>query len=347
MSRPASSPVRAHAGVLPILATTLSLPGAAAITRFGKQPTSCDMIVAGVATTVARPSVPPPWPALVFMNGATPDGRTHPTVRRLSLALARAGVITFVPDLYGVAQGQLSPATLAQAVGVAEAASRMPETVDERVALAGVSIGGTLALLAAADPRLRHRISVVACVAPFADLVEVMRLATTGTYREGCRLLHRAAPAYLREGLACSLGGMLGNFPPRHESERVRELLRNTDPAQFDHLYDALPTRVRTAVLSLSPLHAAPRLCAPVEIATAPRDAYFPAAEARALAAASPYVRVTVTSLLTHAKPRLDIRYVGELRRLYGFFIRAFEAATSRAATKPGWPATATLQPPG
>ena len=106
------------------------------------------------------------------MNGATPDGRRHPTVHRLSLALARAGVCVVIPDLAGVAGGELSPATLAQAVAVSDATSRSPETADERVALVGVSVGGTLALLAAADSQLQQRISVVACVAPFGDLAE-------------------------------------------------------------------------------------------------------------------------------------------------------------------------------
>jgi hypothetical protein len=113
------------------------------------------------------------------------------------------------------------------------------------------------------------------------------------------------------------------------EAYRLYALLANTDPARFDELYDALPDHVRRAVVSLSPVHVAQGLRAPVEIATAPRDAYFPVSEARALAAASPHVRLTVTSLLTHATPRLDARYVAELRRLDALFVRALTEATS------------------
>ena len=68
-------------------------------------------------------------------------------------------------------------------------------------------------------------------------------------------------------------------------------------------------------------------LRAPVEIVTAPRDRYFPVAESRALVAASPRVRLTVTSLLAHATPRLDPRYLAELGRLNGFFVRSLHAA--------------------
>jgi pimeloyl-ACP methyl ester carboxylesterase len=359
MQRSLKESLQARAQALEILGATLSLPGASALTRIGRQPTPSDAFVAGIPTTVVRPATSPPWPALVFMNGATPDGRNHPTVQRLGVALARAGIGAFIPDLPGVAGGELSPQTLAYSIAIAEAAAASAETIGGRVALAGVSIGATLALLAAADPRLQNRISVVACVAPFGDLAEVMRIATTGTYRNGERLGNHAAPPYLRVGLARSLAAMLAVTPATSalcrelraldadsvevvalperafreagaDAERLYDLLANTDPGQFDRLYEALPDDVRSAAVALSPIHVAPRLHAPVEIATAPQDRYFPIREAEALVAASPRVRLTVTSLLAHATPRLSARYLAELRRLDEFFVRSFTAVTSR-----------------
>ncbi len=358
MRRISRRELRAQAQALTILATTLSLPGASALSRVGKRTAERDASIAGVPATVVQPSGTPPWPALVFLNGATPDGRKHPTVRRLAHSLARAGFFVFVPELSGVAAGELSPETLEQAVAIAEGASSEPETAGGRVALAGVSVGGTLALLTAADPRLHRRVSVVACVAPFGDLAEVMRIATTGTYRDGDTLGRQAAPPYLRVGLARSLAAMLAAAPASaalcrelraldpdraepielperafreagHEAERLYDLLANDDPGRFDELLAALPSHVRDAIVALSPVHVAQRLRSPVEIVVAPHDAYFPVSEARALAAAAPQVRLTVTSLMAHATPRLSARYLAELRRLDAFFVRSLAAATS------------------
>lgn len=349
LGSPSTAAVRAHARALPILLTTLALPGAGALTRLGRRTVASDTTVAGIPTAVIRPDGGrPPWPTLVFMNGATPDGRSHPTVQGLGRALARAGVVVFIPDLDGVASGELSPRTLEQAVAVAETAAASPEAAGGRVGLAGVSIGATLALLAAADVRIRQCVSVVACVAPFGDLREVMRLATT----------RAASPSYLRAGLARSLAAMLPVTPEARElydrlGERVEpeagpvwfpehvfraagpdaatlyDLLANTNPARFDELYDALPASVQQAVACLSPVQVAPRICAPVEIATAPRDPYFPLSEAHALTAVTPHVRLTVTSLLAHATPRLSPRFVAELRRLDAFFVRSLATATA------------------
>ena len=125
------STLRAQMRVLPILATTLSLPGARRPSPHGKRPKPTDTLVAGCATTVFRPSGASPWPSLVFVNGATPDGRNHPTVRRLGSALAQAGVMVYVPDLSGISGGELSPETLAQSTAVAAAAAGSSESAGD------------------------------------------------------------------------------------------------------------------------------------------------------------------------------------------------------------------------
>jgi pimeloyl-ACP methyl ester carboxylesterase len=345
---------QAHAAV--VLGATLDLPGTSILARQTKTPRTHDDVLAGVPVTIVRPAGAPPWPAMVFMNGATPDGRTHPMVLRLSIALARTGRLVFIPDLPGIAGGELSPATLASATAFAHDAAAAPEAAEQRVALVGVSIGATLALLVAADSEVADHVSAIVGVAPYSDLAKVMLLATTDTYRDNGEVLPYPVPPYLAVGLARSLAAMLPptaataalcddlrnidpasaaalEFPEHSfraagdEAMTLLHLLTNRDPARFDDLYAALPAQIRNTAQDLSPLHVAPRLRAPVEIATAPRDTYFPVAESRALVAASPCVRLTVTSLLAHATPRLSPRYLAELGHLNGFFVRALAAA--------------------
>jgi pimeloyl-ACP methyl ester carboxylesterase len=357
MPRSPSSLVRAQLQAAAVLGAVLEAPGASLLARRAKAPQTDDDVLAGVPVTVVRPAGAPPSPTLIFMNGATPDGRAHPMVLRLSFALARSGHRVLIPDLPGIAGGELSPATLATSIAFAAAAAGAAETAHGAVALAGVSIGASLALLAASDPSLADRVSAVACVAPYSDLAKVMLLATTDTYREAGKADPYPVPPYLGVGLARSLAAMLPptaaatalcdelrkldpassaalEFRERafreagDDAMTLFDLLSNRDPTRFDSLYAALPERIRATVEALSPVRAAAGLRAPVEIATAPRDRYFPVAESRALVAASPRVRLTVTSLLEHATPRLSPRYLAELGHLNGFFVRALAAAS-------------------
>jgi pimeloyl-ACP methyl ester carboxylesterase len=298
----------------------------------------------------------------LFANGATADGRAHPGVRRLGLALARSGYLVFVPDLPGVAGGELSPQSLAAAIDCTERAADWSEADGGRIGLVGVSVGGTLALLVAAEPQVAARVSVVACIAPFTDLEKVIMLATTETYPAFAGPEPYAVPSSLPVGLARSLVAMLPatadvralqslvgrldptgtdplamlrEFPRRSldpAAAAAHELLINRDPSRFPDLYAALPESAQDAVLSLSPLRRAANLVAPVEIATAPRDAYFPVAESLALAAQADRVRVTVTTALAHAVPTLSFRSIGGIARLHGFFVRSLAAARGGVA---------------
>ena len=345
----------AHTRAATVLARTLDLPWKRAAVDFSA------VVEQGALgawqATIVRPRTPPPWPTVLFVNGATPDGRAHPGVRRFASSLARSGCAVYVPDLPGIADGELSPRTLEAAVDCATRTSEEPSTRDGRVALVGVSIGGTLALLVAAAPELAARISVVAAVAPYTDLERVMMLATTGVYpgAEGAETY--AVPPSLPLGLARSLIAALPQTPdvralrtvverldpaasdplrplrerPRGFLEdaaaRTLELLLNRDPPRFADLFAALPEDLRCTVRSLSPVRCATRLNAPIEIATAPRDKYFPLAESRTLQRAAANVRITVTPALAHATPRMNLKNVGALLQLHGFFARSLDAA--------------------
>lgn len=336
---------------------TLDLPGSGLLSR--SDASVEEGALGGRPTTVIRPSTQPPWPAVLFANGATPDGRAHPGVRRLGLALAHSGYVVFIPDLPGIATGEMSPRTLAAATDCASRAAESDEAEGGRVALVGVSVGGTLALLVAGSAGLAARISVVACVAPFTDLEKVMMLATTGAYPSSDGFEPYGVPSSLPVGLARSLVAMLdptpdvralqsvvGRLDPGsadplaalhelpcrslgREAAAAQELLANRDPARFAALYAALPEPVRQTALSLSPLASAAGTVAPIEIATAPRDAYFPVAESLALLSVARNVRVTVTTALAHAVPTMSFRSIGGVARLHGFFARSLAATAA------------------
>jgi acetyl esterase/lipase len=303
------------------LGATLELP-TVALPLGRPPPTVGEEQWAGRPATIIRPSTRPPWPSLVFASGATPEGRTHPIVLRFGLALARSGYMISIPELPGVADGVLTPATLDAAIRSTTEIADAQQSLHGRVGLVGVSVGGTLALLVAAEPQLAARISIVSCIAPFTDLKRVILLATTGMYRDDSGTLRPyPVPVELAAGLARSIE-QIGAA----DALATHELLANTDPSRFDDLYDALPPTVRESVATLSPRHVVDRILAPVEIATAPRDRYFPVDEPLAIAT-SPRVRVTVTPTLAHAVPRLSGRNVVGAVQLELFFARTLLSA--------------------
>jgi pimeloyl-ACP methyl ester carboxylesterase len=326
-----------------VLSTTEQWPVLAWTTRaVTHEPRIEETAISGAPSTLARPGKGNgPWPAVVFVNGATRAGRHHEKVQRLANGLARAGFLVAVPDLPGLPLGEITPATRNATVQVARAVAGREDVEDGKVALYGVSVGATLALLAAESPALADRVTIVGGEAPWADLRRTIRLATTGFYN-GDR--YETDP-YVRLAVARSLVAQ-GNPQLLEQLETVDDdapdplaglsgtqplvkLLLNRDPARFDELYARLPAGTRRSVELLSPIRQARRLTMPVELVTAPHDQYFPPAESHALARAAPDARVTVTSTLDHAVPELSLDDIGDLAAFDGFMVRYLRDAAS------------------
>lgn len=334
-----------------VLSTTIETPGltwtARALTR---EPHAEEAIVAGRPTTLVEPAGDPPWPAIVFVNGATRRGRFHADVQRLARGLARAGFVVFVPDLPGLRLGEITPRTVQATVAVASAAARSPDSQGDGVGFTAVSVGASLALLAAEDPRLAGRVTAVCGIAPYGRLKQVIKLATTGYGPSG----RYAVDDYIGLAVARSLLAGLPSGPERDRlldalehipderqqpldvlaSERpqasgvraVVELLRNRDRRRFEALYAQLPRSLRMQVARLSPLMHARRIDARVELASARTDKYFPLAESRALVRVLPHAHLTPTATLDHAIPEPNPRDLVDLLRFDGWVVRSLRA---------------------
>ncbi len=226
---------------------------------------------------------------------------------RLATALARTGQRVLVPDVYGIDRGEIGDRGLAATVRVAGAANG-------RFAFFGVSVGTTLGLLAAEQPTLAERVSVVAGAAGYVDLPDLIRIATTQRFDSS---------PFLFECVECSVRAAAAG-------EAIEALLANRDPARFEALYAAVPDEIRAAIERLSPRHGAERLHAPVLILADPNDKYFPPEHVARL----PQAQVTSTTLLSHAEFGLGLRDLPRFAPVLRFVAQALKASRMSGVIK-------------
>jgi pimeloyl-ACP methyl ester carboxylesterase len=351
----ARATARARSLVLLSIVMDLPLLGRTA-TGLTRRPRVENLEVDGIPVEVTCPAGRGPWPAFVFVTGAHPLRRKEPVVQRVALGLARAGYVAVVPDLPGLGSGELTVRTLEAAAAVIEAAAARHDVRDRRVALVGASTGASIALISAARPELARHVSLVAAVAPFADIERIVCLATTRRYEEeDGALVEYAVTALLRRAVARSLVACLPDPGDRElllarlgsieeetdalealdidaetlrpETRAVVRLLTNRDPGRFRDLYGELAPDLLMTLRELSPLTRATSLTVPVELAVPPQDPYFPFREASALVASLPNVRLTVTSTLDHTRPTASLRGLRDLARFDRFVVRTLATA--------------------
>jgi pimeloyl-ACP methyl ester carboxylesterase len=345
--------IDAQARTVVVLSSVLEPPGLTpAVEVMTGEPRFVETSVAGNPAFVVKPSGEGPWPALFFVNGVVAEGRKLPQVRRVAEGLARAGYLVVVPDLPGLRWGEIRPQTVQETVEVARAVSELPDARDRDVGLVGVSTGATLALLAAEEEDVAKHISVVAGMAPYADVKTVLGISTTDHYQKDGKLVRFEADPLLAGAISQSLVSML---PPSEDRETLLEeleevdrlrprfftdpgsmgagarsvaaLLANKDPRRFDDLYADLPGEVRANVEVLSPLAGDEEVSVPVELISGPHDKYFPISETYAIGRIAPQARVTVTEALDHVEPEPSFRDLPAFLRLNGFMVRSLREA--------------------
>jgi pimeloyl-ACP methyl ester carboxylesterase len=339
--------IDAQVAAFVVLSTTIDTPVLNWIARASTAaPHVEETRIAGQEATIARPGSGERWPSVVFVNGATERGHLHPEVQRLARGLARAGYLVVVPELPGLRRGEITLRTLAAVIGVARATADSADAAGDRVGFIGVSVGASLALAAAEDETLRGRVSAVNGIAPYADLRAVTRMSTTHAGYDPDDFVQLALARSFAASLPSPrdrrlLHDLFAPIPNEHDeplaglelpkgagagARALFALLANRDGLAFKRLWAGLPNSVHQAAAQLSPLSRANRLTMPVELATAPRDDYFPVSESRSLARISRHVRVTVTESLSHAVPEPSLSGVGATLSFNGFVVRGLRA---------------------
>lgn len=290
-------------------------------------------------------------PAVVLVPGAVPAGRDDPRVQRLARVLARAERRLVVPELevYGE---RLVEADVQRLVDLGLALSSSHGRED--VVFVGISFGGSLALVAAADPRLDGRVGGVATFGAYADLVGLVQAATTGVSVVGDRTVPWDADPRAEEVVRAELTALLppeaaravraalaaddpARLPPG-DARVVYELLTTDDPGRTYRLFGDLPAEIRERVAVVSPVSVADRLSeVPVVAMHSRDDPVVPFGELLRLGAAVPEAGLFAVEGLEHAglevtAPGGWISALDDLETVWSFAGRALRWQ------EPAWP---------
>lgn len=249
-----------------------------------------------------------PMQAVVVVPGATPSGRQDARVVAVSEAIARAGRVVVVPELQ-VYEEDLVPADVDRIARVVRALAKD----HGRVVLTGVSFGGSLALVAAADPAVGAQVSLVATFGAYADLGGVVQAATTGVSLvdgdvfpwdgdpRAAEVVRDQLLGLLEDGEAVAVAQALqGETDPETLPEELRAvhgLLANDDPARTPELLEQTPEVIRARIDAVSPARAGADLDVPLIALHAIDDPVIPYGELARLGSVHPHAdQVTLTT---------------------------------------------------
>ncbi|MGI8657315.1 MAG: dienelactone hydrolase family protein [Candidatus Limnocylindria bacterium] len=125
-----------------------------------------------------------PAGAMLLVFGVNNLGRNHPAIERVADGLARTGVVVLVPDSQTLLEGRLEVGEIDGVVRAFQLLAARPEVDRARVGIVGFSVGGSLALLAAGDPRIAEQVRWVNAFGAFADASSYLASVSAHAYRD-------------------------------------------------------------------------------------------------------------------------------------------------------------------
>jgi dienelactone hydrolase len=131
----------------------------------------------------ASASAENPVGAVIFVSGINSQGRSHPTLIRIADAIARSGAAIYIPELPFFFQAEVDASEVGRIVASFQALAGRPEVDPDRIGIMGISVGGSLSLVAAADPLIADQLAWVGAFGAYADAAEIMTDVASHQYR--------------------------------------------------------------------------------------------------------------------------------------------------------------------
>ena len=302
---------------------------------------------------LSRPPGHGPFPAVLMCLGVVPFGVDHPQIPRLKAALARFGFVALIHWSDAMRDRRLVPEDSGNIAAAYAYLVRRPDVDPVRSGLYGTCVGGSFALLAAANPTIREHVGFVGAFAPYSSMWTLARDIASRTRSWDGSTEWWAVDPLTRDVFVRSVTDTL---VPR-ESDRLRDACANrsaVDPADLsadgravfallsapdrdaaDVALQRLPQAMRCRLDAMSPLRHLDDIKAPIILLGHDRDdLVIPVGESRRLAAAlSGRAEYTEYAMFQHADPtkrRLSpLRLVLELRKFYLSLYPMFRQATT------------------
>lgn len=297
----------------------------------------------------AAPPLPGAREGVIVIPGIG-DERKDSQLINLSTSLAREGIVVMDMTTPALMARRLDPDDVDAVVQAFLALARHPSVGAGRAGILGISGGGDLGMLAAADPRIRDQLGFMMLFGGYYDATSLLRdfgrraLDVDGTLQPWTpnpvpveALAKTIAPTLPASEGNLLVGALSEHGKPLTASQLASlspgalaayHLLRGDDPAHVDANIAALTPAMQRDLVALSPSMILADIHAPIYLLHDRNDTYVPFTESRAFAAALVAARHPHDFVELNIFAHVEVKYGLGFGPLVGDGVRLFSILT-------------------
>ena len=281
---------------------------------------------------------PPPIPggreAIITIVGAG-DNRDVPQFTNLAQSFAREGVVVVNVGTPTLFQYKVSARDGEAVVQAFELLEHWPGVDPHHIGILSFSVGGLLACVAAADPRIRDRVAFLAIIGGYFDVTGLLRIVgrrvqdvdgqaqpwhpiSTDLYTLASSVSSLLSPA---ENKLLQKAFPLNSFAPPLTAQQQAQLspdaaayyhlLEGDEPGSVDHNLAALSPQMKALLIQLSPMLVIDQIRAPIHLLHDRNDSSIPFTQAQEFAAALARIHhpydLAAYSIFSHVQVRSNL----------------------------------------
>ncbi|MCL0043150.1 prolyl oligopeptidase family serine peptidase [Dehalococcoidia bacterium] len=226
------------------------------------------------SATLLRPNQVGDFGAMIFTLGVDANFQ-DPDVIRVTEAIARSGIVLLLPDSNDFVEVRVGPEEVDLLVDAFNYLSEQEYVDPNRIGFVGFSVGGSMAILAAADSRLRDRVAFVNAFGAYHDIFEMLSAVITNELHNDGSIVDwrpemRAKDIFMRGALnvlsdpedkpilsfflqSPEMFQLADAEGLSEEGSAILLLLQAKNRAEFDMARSNLPNQLRQRLNAISP----------------------------------------------------------------------------------------------
>ena len=240
-------------------------------------------------------------PGIVLTLGADPAEAGDERVARLTDGLARAGFAVLLARSPDLDDALVLPAEIPRLTAAFEALAAHPRVRGRPAGYAGLSAGGSLAVVAASQPAIASRVAFVVAIGPYHDAASLAAAVLSSSYRGPAGVEAWTPAAISRRAVR---GTLLASLPEGERDLASAVLDGRPRLEDLEALLAALGPEARAGLDAVSPSRHVEGLRAPLYLLHDRNDAFVPWTESEALAAQREPAVYHRLDIFEHVEPR-------------------------------------------